>query len=159
MWEFRRRPKDLANPDPGPELEKLFERIPALGVLYHFRWEVTHVFDTATTPLEAEERLAAIRAAYQDPELDLEPFWRTYDHWKAGILAYFEDRKTSGVVEGINNKARVITRRSYGICSPESLWARLALDINHAASLVVHTVQDIRNLISTIRADFLAAYT
>ena len=31
-------------------------------------------------------------------------------------------------MEGINNKARVITKRTYGLKSAESLWTRLILD-------------------------------
>ncbi len=34
--------------------------------------------------------------------------------WSGGILAYFTHRITNGVAEGINNKIKVIKRRSYG---------------------------------------------
>jgi transposase len=34
-------------------------------------------------------------------------------------------------VEGINNKARVITKRSYGLKSAESLGTRLILDLGN----------------------------
>ena len=47
--------------------------------------------------------------------LDWEPFIPMLEnHWD-GILAYFDDKPSSGAVEGINTKLRVITRRSYGI--------------------------------------------
>ena len=42
--------------------------------------------------------------------LDLGSFFETYDRWKTKILNYFDARQTSAAVEGINNKARVITK-------------------------------------------------
>ena len=41
--------------------------------------------------------------------------FETYDRWKTKILNYFDARQTSAAVEGINNKARVITKRTYGL--------------------------------------------
>ena len=35
------------------------------------------------------------------------------NRWKEGILAYFDCRITNGKAEGINNKIKVIKRRSY----------------------------------------------
>ena len=36
------------------------------------------------------------------------------NRWKSGILAFFKHRITNAVAEGINNKIKVIKRRSYG---------------------------------------------
>ena len=47
--------------------------------------------------------------------LDLGSFFETYDRWKTKILNYFDARQTSAAVEGLNNKARVITKRTYGL--------------------------------------------
>lgn len=44
-----------------------------------------------------------------------------------GILAYAKERLTSGLVEGLNNKLRVIARRAYGFHSAEALIAMLHL--------------------------------
>jgi transposase len=47
----------------------------------------------------------------------LEPFIRLakrLGRWSAGILAYFRHRITNAVSEGINNKIKVLKRRSYG---------------------------------------------
>ena len=38
--------------------------------------------------------------------------------------------ETSAAVEGINNKARVITKRTYGLKSAKSLWDRFILNSN-----------------------------
>ncbi len=48
------------------------------------------------------------------------------------MLAYFDRRKMSAAVEGLNNKARVITRRRNSLKSADSRW-QLGLPV--AASL------------------------
>jgi len=44
-----------------------------------------------------------------------------------GVLAYFRERLTNGLVEGINNHLRVIARRAYGFHSPYALISMLFL--------------------------------
>lgn len=44
-----------------------------------------------------------------------------------GILAYIKDRLTNAIVEGINNRLRMIARRAYGFHSHHSLVAMLFL--------------------------------
>ncbi len=60
----------------------------------------------------------------------LKPFVRvakTIRKYFRGILAYFRTRLTNGVVEGKNNRLRVISRRAYGHHSPEALISLLYL--------------------------------
>jgi transposase len=60
----------------------------------------------------------------------LQPFVklaRTVRKYRDGILEYVRDRLNNGRVEGINGKARTITRRSYGFHSAVSLIAMLFL--------------------------------
>jgi transposase len=60
----------------------------------------------------------------------LGPFVRLGGTIKAhlgGILAYVRTRLSNGRVEGLNGKARTITRRSYGLHSADSLIAMLKL--------------------------------
>jgi transposase len=44
-----------------------------------------------------------------------------------GVVAYFKERLTNGIVEGFNNKLRMIARRAFGFHSPEPLIAMLHL--------------------------------
>jgi transposase len=60
----------------------------------------------------------------------LAPFVRlanTVDEHKGGILAYVRTRLNNGRVEGLNGKARTITRRAYGFHCAASLIAMLFL--------------------------------
>ncbi len=86
------------------------------------------------------------------PELD--SFVRTFEQWQEEILNYFDARQTSAVVEGINNKARVILKRTYGLKSADSLWTRLILDLNRAKDVVLHTIGQIHELVMGFRAAF-----
>jgi len=158
MWECRRRP-DYEDLEQQAELEALFEKLPAVGFAYSFRWTVTEVFDTAQDRQEAETRLAEWRDLLSETDTEFHKFFAMYDRWKDGILAYFDHRQTSGPVEGVNNKARVITRRAYGLKSATAVWTRLQLDLNRAQQAVHHTVQRMRALAQAIQSKFAGYYT
>ena len=85
---------------------------------------------------------------------DMDRFLRTFEAWQEEILNYFDERQTSGPVEGINNKARVIIRRAYGLKSADSLWTRLILDLNRAGDEVVRAIEQIRALVGGFRVAF-----
>ena len=46
----------------------------------------------------------------------------------AGVLAYVKTRLTNGLVEGLNNKIRVVARRAYGFHSAEALISMIFLN-------------------------------
>jgi transposase len=46
------------------------------------------------------------------------------------ILHDFMHRQTSGFVEGLNKKIKVIKRRCYGILHPDHLFQRILLDLS-----------------------------
>lgn len=158
MHDFRRRPEDL-KPEQTQALEDLFEKVPVLGQIYHMRWQVTKIFDTAANRAAAEKLLREWIAEAQTTELDWQPFITMLEnHWD-GILAYFDEGRSSGAVEGINTKLRVITRRSYGIRSVSTLWTRALLDINWAAKKLGQTITAVRRLVGRIQAHFAGCYT
>lgn len=153
MHDFRRRPEDL-KPEKERALEELFEKVPVLGVIYHLRWQATRIFDTATNLVTAATELREWITEARASELDWEPFITMLEgHWD-GILAYFKERRTSGPVEGINTKIRVVLRRSYGIRNVTTLWTRMFLDINWAAKKVGRTIAALRQLVHRIQAQF-----
>lgn len=60
----------------------------------------------------------------------LKPFQkvaRTLREHLPGILAYIKHRLTNGLVEGLNNKLRLVTRRAYGFHSAQATIAMLYL--------------------------------
>jgi transposase len=125
-----------------------------LRTLYNFRLRFKEIFDTAPDRQTAARWLGKLRQEMAASALDFSPFWATYDNWKSEILNYFDDGHTSAAVEGINNKARVIIKRSYGIKSTDTLWSRLILDLNLATKAVGKTIGQMRELVSGLRALF-----
>ena len=157
MWPFRQRRKNL-KPAELAQLDELLAAIPELELPYCFREDVSEVFDTARNREEASRRLEELREVVID-DPDLMKFFELYDRWKDGILGYFDRRETSAQVEGLNTKARVITRRSYGLKCAESLWRRLVLDVNRACGAVRRTVADLHALARSIQRKFRGYYT
>lgn len=158
MHDFRRRPEDL-KPEQTEALEGLFKTVPTLGVIYRLRWEATAIFDTAHDVATASQALMDWITKARESELDWQP-WITMleGHWD-GILAYFVDRKTSGPVEGINNKVRVVMRRGYGIHRLPTLWSRLVLDVNWTCRKIGLSIDSIRELAVQIQSAFTSVYT
>jgi transposase len=119
------------------------------------------VFDLAKDEQLAAAQLAEYRSLWQDDEdfADLQEFFTLVDRHRDGILAYFTERKSSGVVEGLNNKARVVTKRCYGLKKTQTLWKRLCLDVNWSSKAVGWTVKQLHSLANRIRTHFLALYT
>jgi transposase len=127
--------------------------------LYELRVRFKRIFETAADRRQAERRLAGlwVDAIYAFPEL--ERFVVTFEGWEEAILNYFDGRQTSGVVEGINNKARVITKRAYGLKAADTLWTRLILDLNRAGETVAYTIGQLRELVASFRLLFSPACT
>lgn len=141
------------------ELEKLFAQIPELEQVYWIRWHITDIFDSAEDRAEAKARLQEYRDMLDEDDPELLAFFSTYEAHQDGILAYFDERKSSGVVEGINNKARVITKRCYGVKQAQTIWQRLCLDLNIAGQVLRRTVQQMKSLAHRIQTTFLGYYT
>lgn len=159
MWEFRRDPSSLSAEEKA-KLEALFEELPELRKLYELRVEFKRIFDETQDRRKAELALTGWILKLLDafPEMD-QTFVMTYERWQEEILNYFDGRHTSGPVEGINNKARVITKRAYGLKSASSLWTRLVLDLNLAAEAIGKTIEEIRAIATAFRPIFSAACT
>ncbi|MBK8538326.1 MAG: transposase [Candidatus Competibacteraceae bacterium] len=58
-----------------------------------------------------------------------DPFLKTLETYKNEVVNYFSDRLTSGFVEGLNNKIKVIKRRCYGLKNIGHLFQHLYLDL------------------------------
>lgn len=140
-------------------MEGLFETIPKLKELYRARVRFKEIFDTARDRTSAARWLRELRREAEDWGLDLGPFFATYDRWKTEILNSFDARQTSAAVEGINNKARVITKRAYGLKSARSLWDRLILDLNRASQAIGRSVDEIRRMAHGLKALFDSSCT
>jgi transposase len=112
------------------------------------------IFDTAGNRHKALRALERLFDEMSDEFPDLDGFRGLFDDWQEEILNYFDSRQTSGPVEGINNKARVILKRAYGLKSADSLWTRLILDLNRAQDIVGYAIDQIQELVAGLRLLF-----
>jgi transposase len=115
------------------------------------------IFDTAKDRRKAHRALVALFFDIWDNFPELDAFICTFEKWQEEILNYFDARQTSGPVEGLNNKARVILKRAYGLKAADSLWTRLILDVNRAKEVIRYTIGQVHELVAGFRVAF--AYT
>jgi transposase len=138
MWPFRKRPAAL-EPQEWELLERVFTWSPKLEEAYHLREDLTELFERDYTKAGAK---GAMRAWYKRVHAsgltEFESFLGTIDRWMDQITNYFQDRQTSGFVEGFNNRVKVLKRRCYGIFDIGRLFQRLTLDL-HGYQLFGHT--------------------
>lgn len=129
MWPFRKNQADL-KPSEADLLERLFQYSPSLKLAYAFREELTAIFEKELTKAKA---IAAIEQWRQDVESSeltcFDPFLTTLDTYLDEITNYFLHRDSSGFVEGLNNKLKVLKRRCYGLLNLDHLFQRLFLDL------------------------------
>ena len=84
---------------------------PTLKIMHELKEDFRQIFDKTTNWLKALFKLGQWhkRAKKYFPDSG-----NTIIHWLDEIIAYFDNRTTSGVVEGINNKLKLIKRSAYG---------------------------------------------
>ena len=129
LWPFRKRPADLTEEE-EELLERLFVCSPKLHQAYKLREELTTIFEQELTKAEATEKITEWQAQVEGSGLScFAPFLTMLGNWLDEITNYFLRRETSGFVEGINNRVKVLTRRCYGIFNLGHLFQRLFLDL------------------------------
>ena len=129
-------------------------RLPRLKTLYELRVCFKKIFDTAPQRRSASLQLCQLERAATDAGIDLKGFFLTYQAWQQEILNYTGARQTSAQVEGINNKARVLIKRAYGLKCVGSLWTRLVLDLNLAKQAVGRSMERLHDLAHALKALF-----
>ncbi|HZV83199.1 MAG TPA: ISL3 family transposase [Geobacteraceae bacterium] len=112
------------------QLVELFEQTPTLASAYLLRNTLTAIFDCTPDRATAQNRLQRWTEQVKASGLHcFDKFLNTLHNWQDGILNYFEGRHTSGFVEGLNNKLKLLKRRCFGLDDPVELFRRLWLDI------------------------------
>jgi len=129
LWLLRRNHQDLSECDRA-HLRQLFVFSPKLHQAYTLREELTALLNTNFSLEMGEKRLQDwIDKVEKSSVSCFDSFLKTLRRHFSGIVAYFERRASSGFVEGLNTKLKLITRRSYGGLKASSLFQRLWLDI------------------------------
>lgn len=129
-WVLRHNHANL-NDDDKVRLRRLFQYAPRLHQAYTLREELTAIFNMDLNLAIGRQRLERWAAKVARSTLTcFNKFLKTLNNHLAEIANYYDKRASSGFVEGINNKLKTITRRSYGLKRVDSLFQRLWLDLN-----------------------------
>jgi len=129
LWPFRKRFEALDDAE-KERLETLLAASPPLRQAYTLREQLTAIFDTARSKADGLRRLRFWQRRVEKSGLRcFDPFLKLLDTWRDLIANYFISRQTSGFVEGLNNKLKVLKRRCYGLRNVARLFQRLTLDL------------------------------
>ena len=129
MWIFRKNEEDLEEEE-KPKLEKLFIYSPELEKAYRLREEMRAIFEKKLSKGRAKKEINRWEEEVKRSGLRcFDKFLKTLEEWKEEITNYFVDRKSSGFVEGFNNKVKVLKRRCYGISNVVHFFKRLVIDV------------------------------
>ena len=103
--------KEDLNDQQKEKLEEVYKTAPLLSKMHLLKEKFRRVFDEnsdwSSGLLELAEWCAEAYEVYPKS-------CGTIRRWIGEIIAYFDERTTSGIVEGINNKLKLIKRRGYG---------------------------------------------
>ena len=116
--------KDLSEEQEN-KLVQVKEVSPELKIMHKLKEEIRNVFEQSdnwlTGLLKLGIWLASAKKYFPDSQ-------KTIIRWLDEIIAYFDNRTTSGVVEGINNKLKLIKRSAYGFRNFENYRIRCLLN-------------------------------
>lgn len=129
-WVLRHNYAHL-NDEDKVQLRRLFQHSPRLHQAYTLREELTAIFNMRLSLADGRRRLEKWADKVKRSTLTcFDKFLKTLRNHLDEIANYFDKRASSGFVEGVNNKLKTITRRSYGLKRVDSLFRRLWLDLS-----------------------------
>ena len=130
IWILRKDMNNLLDEE-LEVLQLLFMHSPLLETSYKLSKELTDIFNEDIQRSRAKRKIHAwINRVKQSGLGCFNTFLSTLEERMEEILNYFIHRQTSGFVEGLNNKIKVIKRRCYGILNPDHLFQRILLDLS-----------------------------
>lgn len=119
--------KENLSSEEKAKIESVEKVAPELGKMYRIKEEIRDIFDSQISSDEALDKFIEwTETAYKY----FPKSCRTISRWIDEILAYFDNRTTQGIVEGINQKIKLIKRRAYGLTNFDSFRRRILLNWN-----------------------------
>lgn len=117
--------KESLNDEEKVKIHSLQKVAPELGEMYRNKEAIRDIFESHITSDEALYKfLEWTEMAYKF----FPKSCRTISRWIDEILAYFDRRTTQGIVEGINQKIKLIKRRAYGLTNFNNFRRRILLN-------------------------------
>lgn len=139
-WILRHRRADL-NADERRCLNRLFAHSPKLKEAYEACEALTALYESRLSKGQGKRKLRGWMQRVTNRKLTcFDRFLGTLNTHFEEITNYFVGRHTSGFVEGLNNKLKVLKRRCYGITNLTHLYQRVCLDLNGYARFGVEAL-------------------
>ena len=102
--------KDL-NDEQQEKLEQVKKLFPKLANMHRLKELLRNTFEQSNSELIG---LLNLSNWLRDATSDFPNSSATIIRWLGEIISYFKNRTTQGIVEGINNKLKLIKRKAYG---------------------------------------------
>ena len=117
--------KESLNHEEKIKIETLEQVAPELGAMYRNKEAIRDIFDS---PITSDEAFDKILDWTENSYKYFPKSCRTLSRWIDEILAYFDNRTTQGIVEGINQKIKLIKRKAYGLTNFNNFRRRILLN-------------------------------
>jgi len=105
-------------------LQKIYDTCPILKMGHRLKECLHRIFESHSTKQKATLRIQKWLTIAESHGL-FPDFRKTLLNWLDNITNYFLQRTTSGIVEGINNKVKLIKRRAFGFRNFEHFRLRV----------------------------------
>lgn len=104
------------------KLAEILRQSPSLGMAYELKEELWRIYEERTTMKEGRRK---IEKWLNQGKILYCKAAQTIESHLTGICNYFISRTTSGVMEGINNRIKLIKRQAYGFTNFDNFRLRL----------------------------------
>ena len=93
-----------------------------MRIAYQLKEEFRDIYETSKTVKTGRRKLEKwLKTAPPFYGNSVQTIWNNFD----GICNYFRNRTSSGVMEGMNNRMKLIMRQGYGFSNFENFRSRL----------------------------------
>lgn len=119
-----RRPQNLDYFERS-KLYKFLEQYPRLNAIYTAKERLFSLYEirySAQAPGSYQKLLNEFKGS---PFEEVQRFGRTFKKWENEVLGYFIFRRTNGIVEGFNNKIKLVKKMGYGYRSFKNFRLRV----------------------------------
>lgn len=125
-WIILKNKEDITDEE-KQKLSFAFELSKPLEQLYTFKEKVRAIFKKKISKANARVLLKKLvdKARKEIPHKAVLSFIKTYNTYEEEILNYFHERKSNGILEGINNKIKLIKRMAFGMTNFYHLSGRI----------------------------------
>ena len=124
-WLLLKNPENLSEKEKHT-LKQLLTSFPKLKSAYDLKNELRDIFETDLSREKAEKQIDLwVEKVEELNNCATNKFLKTLQNWKDHMLNYFIERVSNGIVEGINNKIKMIKRMAYGFRNFEHMRLRI----------------------------------